>query len=260
MPVPHTLLRTAFATLAESTLRRAAEHNGIRGHQDLSPTELAQRLGHDEGLNLQSYSSYLSLSELKRIAQVFELEHRKQTKAALSHAIWTFIDNYDRDQTQGRVRTLDDALARATEHDQFDAVRERIANKLTKPRVYDSLSYGEQLIWQINWLVWDVENGGFDQYLSNSTGDYAQETIEYLQKIGAKNTCRLLKKIARIFPDGIIPKDEDERNELLSAWEKKHAKTANDFFAKLNRAFYDRAEDLTALTLNYVRAHREEFA
>jgi hypothetical protein len=259
MSVPRKLLQDAFATLPASTLRRAAEHNGIRGRDEMSPSELAQRLGRDDGLNLQSYSSKLSLPELKGIAKVFGIEHRKQNKAALSYAIWSFIHEYDVNQEQGKVESLDDALARSTDFQRFEAVRERIARKLTKPSVYDTLRHGEKLLWQINWLVWEVNNGGFDQYLTNSTGDYAQPTIGYLKEIRATKTCNILKKIAAIFPGGVVPDDREKRCSLLFAWEEKSPSKAEAFFTKLNSAFYDGSENLTELTLAYVRKHREDF-
>ncbi len=257
MSVPRKLLQDAFATLSDNTLRRAAEHNGIRGRDEMSAEELAQRLGRN-GLNLQSYSSKLSLPELKGIAKLFGLEHRKQNKVALSYAIWSFIHEYDLNQEQGKVESLDDALSRATDPQRFDAVRERIARKLIKPSAYEALRHGEKLLWQINWLVWEVNNGGFDQYLTNSTGDYAQPTIGYLKEIGATTT-KLLKKIASIFPRGVIPKDRDTRCSLLFAWEKKSPTKAEAFFNKLTDEFHDRSENLTELTLAYVRKHREEF-
>jgi hypothetical protein len=261
MSVPRKLLQAAFATLPATTLRRAAAHNGIRGRDEMSPSELAERLGRDDGLNLQSYSSKFSLPELKGIAKVFGIEHRKQNKAALSYAIWSFIHEYDLNQEQGKVETLDDALARATDFQRFDAVRERIARKLTKPSVYDTLHHGEKLLWQINWLVWEVNNGGFDQYLTNSTGDYAQETIGYFKEVRATTICKLLKSIAAIFPRGIIPKDREKRCELLMKWEQeqKPPTEAEAFFTKVDNTFHDRGENLTELTLAYVRNHREDF-
>lgn len=260
MPIPRSLLRAAFATLSDSTLRRAAEHNGIRGYGEMSSAELVQRLGGDDGLKLQSYSFHLSLPELEGIAKVFGLEHREQTKAALSSAIWTFIHEYDVVQEQGQVESLADALARATDDQQFDAVRGRIARKLLKSTAYDNLRHGERLVWQIYWLLCEVNNGGIDQYLTNSSGDDAQETIGFLKDIRATTTCRLLQSIAEIFPSGIIPKDREKRCELLSLWEQKSPTQAEVFFTKVTDAFHDRNEDLTKLTLAYVRKHPEELA
>jgi hypothetical protein len=259
MSVPRKLLQAAFATLSVSTLRRAAEHNGIRGRDEMSASELAQRLGRDDGVNLQSYSSYLSLPELKKIAKVFGLEQSKQSKTGLADAIWSFVEDYDEDQEQGRVESLDDALRRATDTQRFEAVRERIARKLTKPSAYKTLRHGEKLIWQINWLVWEVNNGGFEQYLTNSTGDYAQATIDFLKDIRAATTCKLLKKIARIFPRGLIPNDRRRRCDLLTAWERKSPKEAEAFFTKLNDTFYERGENLANLALAYVRKNRDDF-
>jgi hypothetical protein len=85
-----------------------------------------------------------------------------------------------------KALSLDEALALPNDNDRFDAIRERIAGKLTNAAAYEKLSHGEKLVWQINWLVWETNNGGFDQYLTNSTGDYAQVTIGFLEDIRAK--------------------------------------------------------------------------
>ena len=94
MPIPRKQLRAAFATLPEKTLRQAAEHNGIRGRDNLSPAELAHKLGWD-AINMQSYMDAFTLAELKGIAEVFGVA-TKQKKKDLSWAVYLYIDDYDR--------------------------------------------------------------------------------------------------------------------------------------------------------------------
>ncbi len=38
----------------------------------------------------------------------------------------------------------------------------------------------------------EINNGGFHQYFINYSGDFAQETIESLEKIGATKTATIL--------------------------------------------------------------------
>ena len=52
--------------------------------------------------------------------------------------------------------------------------------------------------------VWELEaqvnNGGFDQFFYNRSGDRAQESIAALEEIGAQKTTTLLKLACNRFP------------------------------------------------------------
>ena len=47
------------------------------------------------------------------------------------------------------------------------------------------LSDGERFVILVNGFIWEVTNGGLSQFLSNSTGDYAEETRQVMRTIGA---------------------------------------------------------------------------
>ncbi|MGL4419036.1 MAG: DMP19 family protein [Gemmataceae bacterium] len=259
MPVPNNLLQAAFETLSEPTLRDSAKHCRIRGHKTLPTLELAQRLGQDDGTHLISCSHGFTESELEEIAKVFGLDHRRESRDELWYSVYTFIKDYDRNQKMGKVVTLEDALNRPNDYEQFRAVRELIERKLVKPSGYDLLCLGEKLLWAIQLLMWEVNNGGFDQYITNSSGDLAQETIGYLKLIEAKSTGKLLEEVANIFPNGVIPDDREKRCQSFSKWKNKAPKKASSLLKKLDDAFFAWTEDLTHLTLAYIRTHREDF-
>jgi hypothetical protein len=75
-----------------------------------------------------------------------------------------------------------------------------------------------------------------------------------------KTTCKLLKKIAKIFPDGIIPADQDVRCDQLEAWKERQQSKADAFLDDVDKAFYGRDESLAELAIAYIRKHREDFA
>ena len=64
-------------------------------------------------------------------------------------------------------------------------------------------------------LVWslqgEVDNGGFDQFYYNSSGDFAVETVSALERIGAKQTAALLSEGNRLFPTQPVPSDRKKR-------------------------------------------------
>ena len=128
------------------------------------------------------------------------------------------------------------------------------------PEGYERLRYGERLVWHINWLVWEVNNGGFDQFLTNSAGDHTQETIAFLGDIGAKKTQELLQRVAKIFPNGIVPRDREGRCKMLFDWEDREGEEKREqLFSKLDDDFYAREENLAALTVAYIRQHPDDF-
>lgn len=47
--------------------------------------------------------------------------------------------------------------------------------------------------WLLDWLRYEVLQGGFVSYLENSHGRYADETVEALREIGASATADLLR-------------------------------------------------------------------
>lgn len=53
----------------------------------------------------------------------------------------------------------------------------------------------------------EINNGGFNQYFYNSSGDFAHETIASLRTIGANKTADILQQAIDQFPNSAVPKD-----------------------------------------------------
>ncbi|MEW6349108.1 MAG: DUF4375 domain-containing protein [Thermodesulfobacteriota bacterium] len=180
----------------------------------------------------------------------------------------SFLD----DLTNPRILTLDEALAlrkrRPNPKDDFanqdpdgrvvDAVLDRISTRFSGPDDIDALTYGECLVLEVTILMGEVLNGGFHQYLWNSSGDCAEGTRQFLKDIGATITSDLLERVSDFFPDGRIPEDRDERCALLEEFEEDHPD--EDLFVEEDRVFYKEQENLYTLMVGYITAHREEFA
>lgn len=92
-------------------------------------------------------------------------------------------------------------------------------------------------------LLWvlhaEVGNGGMDQYLSNSSGDYAAATVEALERYGQRDMAAALRLALDALPGGWCA-DRAERQRRLAAvpgrW---------DVFGVLTEEYY-RAEDAEA--------------
>jgi hypothetical protein len=101
----------------------------------------------------------------------------------------------------------------------------------------------------------EINNGGFNQFFYNSSGDFAHETIKSLQTIDAVITADILQQAINQFPNSSIPKDRTERQGVLERIEEK----ANAVFEQLEQKFQAYEDNLTELNLTYVRKNRSSF-
>lgn len=101
----------------------------------------------------------------------------------------------------------------------------------------------------------EINNGGFNQYFCNSSGDNAHETILSLKAIGADKTADILQKAIDQFPNKSVPKDRDERTEIVEQIED----TANEVWEELDEKFFEYEDDLNSLNIEYVKKYKEFF-
>lgn len=170
-----------------------------------------------------------------------------------------------------RVLTLDEAFAlrgQAPDPDDWssnqdpdgrvvDAILDRIGCRFSGPHNIDLLTHGERLTLEVNAFVGEALNGGFHQYLWNSSGDSAEGLKEMLKEIGAARTGDLLRRVADCFPNGRIPEQREERWRIIEELETKNPGV--ELFLDEDRAFYKDEENLYALLAAHILNHREEF-
>jgi hypothetical protein len=119
-------------------------------------------------------------------------------------------------------------------------------DKLTDPQKY--FFYNQNLEREIN-------NGGFNQYFVNSSGDFAHETILSLKIIGADKTADILQQAINQFPDKKVPKDRNTRIEIVEQIQG----IANDIWEELDQKFFEYQDDLNSLNLDFVKKHKDKF-
>ena len=98
----------------------------------------------------------------------------------------------------------------------------------------------------IDELESEINNGGFDQFFFNSAGDYTEETIQALFRIGASHTAEIVKKAASKFPAGMPPKHRNSRQELLEV-----VSPDSDAFEECDVEFLAYEDDLASLVAGY---------
>jgi len=126
--------------------------------------------------------------------------------------------------------------------DSFDAISPKYEQS-----GFNSLSEKEQLIYVVWWLEAEVNNGGFHQYFWNSAGDYANEALVALEKIGAVTTAKLLKSAMETSFGGPAPKDRLKRQDLLEENEDEKM----DQLDELDTEFYNYTDSITDLVNQY---------
>jgi len=108
---------------------------------------------------------------------------------------------------------------------------------------FTQLSERDQILVAIWGLEADVNNGGFDQYYFNGTGNLAWFAPTALRSIAAHRMAAIVEKANAMFGDAGPPPDRDERQDALfritdvdeEAWE------------QLDREFFAYPDDIAGL-------------
>ncbi|MES1217912.1 MAG: DMP19 family protein [Bacteroidota bacterium] len=119
----------------------------------------------------------------------------------------------------------------------------------------DKLSEPQKLFYINQNLEREVNNGGFNQFFINSSGNYAHETIISLKAIGADKTAAIVQKAIDQFPDKIVPKDREERTGIVEQIEE----VADKIWSELNKSFFKYEDDLNTLNIEYIKKHKDSF-
>ena len=101
----------------------------------------------------------------------------------------------------------------------------------------------------------EVNNGGFDQFYFNSSGDFANETISALREIEAFKTAEIVRKANSEFKKGNVPKNQTERQNEQEIVREKAIETWN----KCDEQFYRYEDDISSLLIKFVRNHKQDF-
>jgi len=120
---------------------------------------------------------------------------------------------------------------------------------------YEQLTPAERVVFCLDQLEREVNNGGFAQFFENSSGDHAMDTIEALRVLGAPTMAALVAEAVSVFPQGWPATDREDRQRQLAALDTQARATLD----RLDEAFFAYPENLAALERRYVRAHQDQF-
>ncbi len=154
-----------------------------------------------------------------------------------------------------RVTKLDKILELEDETEIVIQIGEILWDKSKNDKNFESLNEYEKNVIFIEMLEGQVNNGGFDQYFFNSSGEYAHETLTALESINAPKIAELLNQAIKIFPTLPIPKDTEIRREFMQDT----PETITDKWDKLDDQFYEYPENLAGLVIEYVKNNKSRF-
>ncbi len=117
------------------------------------------------------------------------------------------------------------------------------------------LNPSQQVVIIIENLEREINNGGFNQFYFNSSGNYANETIEYLKIIGANKTSEIVEKANNEWENGIVLKNRNERQKTLKNIEKK----ADLVWKQCDTEFNEYQDDITGLLIEFIKKNRKDF-
>ena len=80
-----------------------------------------------------------------------------------------------------------------------------------------SATPGQRAIYVATLFIREVDNGGLAQFFSNSSGMYTEELLKGLRLLGADQYASVVEQASRIFPEGKVPIDREERANLMRA-------------------------------------------
>lgn len=117
------------------------------------------------------------------------------------------------------------------------------------------LSDAEKVFYLNTQLESEVNNGGFSQYFYNSSGDFANEVLYSLNAIGAEQTASIYRKALSAL-GGLLPKDRDEREELL---DKILIDSVGELLNECDNDFFLYPDNLEELNYQYIINNKEQF-
>ncbi|MCH2235593.1 MAG: DMP19 family protein [Crocinitomicaceae bacterium] len=132
---------------------------------------------------------------------------------------------------------------------------EQLNEKTNYGEDLSKLTESEKTVLFIENLEIEVNNGGFHQFYSNSSGDYSLETYEALLTIGADSMAKIMNDANSILPNKTIPSNRTERINILE----EHEDQLWDKWEECDSKFYEYPDDLIELLYTFISKNKADF-
>lgn len=119
------------------------------------------------------------------------------------------------------------------------------------------LTKGQQAIFSIWMLQAEVNNGGFNQFYYNSSGQFSEMAKDGLEFIGAEKFAELVEKANRTYSeikDELESKNDGTIESFSESYEDNPLNDYDDKFYEL-----EESENLDSIQIEFIRENKEEF-
>ena len=186
----------------------------------------------------------------------------KIIKILMIATILSFFGCNGQNKKKSKTKFTEETIDKISDENLLLEVYDNISLKLPKDykKEYESiikLSQSEQAIYIIWGLEAEINNGGFNQYLFNSSGQFAELAPDALKLVGAVKFAELTEKVNRIYKteNDKITKHQDGTIEGFSkSYDENPLNDLDDEFYKL----YEK-ENLQNLQIKYIRKNKNDF-
>ncbi len=128
------------------------------------------------------------------------------------------------------------------------AMSEKLCGKCGNGERLSALSPEERTACAVDAFQREVNNGGFEQYLYNSSGAMAGELLDALHAVGADCVAEIYRPALAALP-GKLPADEEERGALL---DEALTESVSERLDRCDGRFYERSGDLEERLYRYI--------
>jgi hypothetical protein len=120
---------------------------------------------------------------------------------------------------------------------------------------FTDLTQSEQIVYCVDDLEREINNGGFEQFFLNSAGDHIYQTLQALENIGAVRTLQLVQRAIKIFPDSGPSPIRDIRVKQL----REINDDVKNYLNELDEEFMKYPDNLAMLIRCFVNTNQNEF-
>ena len=119
----------------------------------------------------------------------------------------------------------------------------------------EALNEDERLFYISQEVEREVNNGGFDQFFFNSSGNFSNEIVEVFKTIGAEARSEICQRAIDVF--GVtIPVDIFERQDLM---EELDEDKRDEIWSDCDSDYYACEDDLDSLIYTFIIGHKASF-
>tara|TARA_Y100001934_G_C12255617_1_gene727369 strand:+ start:154 stop:771 length:618 start_codon:yes stop_codon:yes gene_type:complete len=189
-----------------------------------------------------------------------EKNEPKKEKSEMDLLIENSIDEFN---NRTIYKTLTSEILDSISDDKLEqAIMDNIDTKFQDGEQYtldkiSKLTNGQQAVFSTWWLEAEVNNGGFNQFYFNSSGQFAEMAEIGFMTIGAKKFSELTKRANKIYSENKERLEEFDDGTMESFSESYRDNPLND----LDTEFYNLydSEKIEQLRIKYIRDNKNEF-